>query len=87
DPLANGCETLGSEDYSQQKEEKKHRDLITSLKSSMQNLNKEVLFSALKALEGISKPVSVPLPLHNFLHFTLSSSTTGISVTGEFSRR
>ncbi|RYR03572.1 hypothetical protein Ahy_B06g082611 isoform E [Arachis hypogaea] len=37
------CQTIfnsGSEDYSQQKEEK-HADLIKSLKSSMDNLNKE----------------------------------------------
>ncbi|RYR49175.1 hypothetical protein Ahy_A07g035494 isoform A [Arachis hypogaea] len=38
------CQTIfnsGSEDYSQQKEEK-HVDLIKSLKSSMDNLNKEL---------------------------------------------
>ncbi|MED6131376.1 hypothetical protein PIB30_008965 [Stylosanthes scabra] len=52
DPLANGCETLGSEDYSQQKEEKKHADLIKSLKSSMENLNKE--------LEKMKKENSTP---------------------------
>ncbi|RYR49181.1 hypothetical protein Ahy_A07g035494 isoform G [Arachis hypogaea] len=41
--LISVCQTIfnsGSEDYSQQKEEK-HVDLIKSLKSSMDNLNKE----------------------------------------------
>ncbi|KAL1344573.1 hypothetical protein HN51_018454 [Arachis hypogaea] len=51
DPLANGCETLESEDYSQQKEEK-HADLIRSLKSSLDNLNKE--------LEKMKKENSTP---------------------------
>ncbi|QHN96767.1 NADP-dependent malic enzyme [Arachis hypogaea] len=45
------AKTLGSEDYSHQKEEK-HADLIKSLKSSMDNLNKE--------LEKMKKENSTP---------------------------